>query len=109
MDNCSAAGRYTPRRSLVYQHPLKSCHGSYISKECAKRWRHFLNPDLDHSRWESEDDTRLWVAVGKHGTNWRKVVEEEFPERSPTNVKNRCVFHSMNGLSCLTDLDPAMQ
>ncbi|KAL9101936.1 MAG: hypothetical protein Q9163_002850 [Psora crenata] len=57
--------------------------------ECAKRWRHFLDPDLDHSRWEAEDDARLCAAVLKYGSNWRKVVEEEFPERSPTNVKNR--------------------
>ena len=65
------------------------CDESYISIECAKRWRHFLDPDLDHSQWGPEDDTRLWAAVLNYGTNWRKVVEEEFPERSPTNVKNR--------------------
>ncbi|KAL8819776.1 MAG: hypothetical protein Q9191_007658 [Dirinaria sp. TL-2023a] len=60
-----------------------------LSKECAKRWRHFLDPDLDHSRWEPEDDARLWTAVLKYGSNWRKIVEEVFPERSPNNVKNR--------------------
>lgn len=68
----------------------------HLSKECAKRWRHFLDPDLDHSRWEPADDARLWTAVLKYGSNWRKVIEEEFPERSPTNVKNRWVFLFIN-------------
>ncbi|KAL2047214.1 hypothetical protein N7G274_001233 [Stereocaulon virgatum] len=63
--------------------------GTRHADQCAKRWRHFLDPDLDHSQWEPEDDARLWAAVSKYGSNWRKVVEEEFSERSPTNVKNR--------------------
>ena len=78
---------------------MKFCDDSYISKECAKRWRHFLDPDLDHSRWEPEEDTRLWAAVLSYGSNWRKVVEEEFPGRSPTNVKNRWVVRSINRCS----------
>jgi hypothetical protein len=81
----------------VQQYPLIFCDEPYISKECAKRWRHFLDPDLDHSQWEPGDDARLWAAVSQYGSNWRKVVEEEFPERSPTNVKNRWVLRSING------------
>lgn len=73
----------------MHQYPLIFCDEPYFSKECAKRWRHFLDPDLDHSQWEPEDDGRLWVAVLNYGSNWRKVVEEEFPERSPNNVRNR--------------------
>ena len=79
------------------------CYESHISKECAKRWRHFLDPDLDHSQWGPEDDARLWAAVLDYGTNWRKVVEEEFPERSPTNVKNRWVLRSTNRCSTPDD------
>lgn len=63
--------------------------GTRHADQCAKRWRHFLDPSLNHGQWESEDDARLWTAVLKHGSNWRRVVEEEFPERSPSNVKNR--------------------
>ena len=81
----------------MQQYPLISWDEPYFSKECAKRWRHFLDPDLDHSQWEPEDDARLWVAVSKYGSNWRRVVEEEFSERSPTNVKNRWVLRSING------------
>lgn len=65
------------------------CTNSYVELECAKRWQHFLNPELDHSEWTVHDDQCLLAKVEQHGNNWRKIVDEALPGRSATDVKNR--------------------
>ena len=57
--------------------------------ECAKRWKHFLDPSLDHSEWSTVEDERLLVAVEQCGRDWKTITTKIFPGRSPTNVKNR--------------------
>lgn len=59
------------------------------STECAKRWQHFLNPELDHSEWTPKEDKQLLTEVEKHGHNWRKIVDEVLVGRSATDAKNR--------------------
>lgn len=61
--------------------------------ECGKRWQHFLDPSIDHSEWEADEDNRLIAVVEKYGRNWKVIVENEFPGRSVTDVKNRYVFN----------------
>ena len=60
-----------------------------LDLECAKRWRHCLDPSIDHSRWTPSDDMRLLKAVEDYGHNWRAIENKEFQGRSPTNIKNR--------------------
>ena len=62
---------------------------TFFFLECAKRWHHFLDPNLDHSEWLPEDDTRLLAAVASHGRVWKSLGEKEFPGRSATELKNR--------------------
>ena len=57
--------------------------------ECAKRWNHSLDPTLNHSEWEPEDDNRLFAAVASYGRVWKTIGDKEFPRRSATELKNR--------------------
>ena len=57
--------------------------------ECAKRWKHSLDPSIDRSKWTEVDDARLLKAVERYGHDWRAIIIHEFHSRSPTNVKNR--------------------
>lgn len=59
--------------------------------ECAKRWLHFLNPELDYSEWTPPEDERLLAEVEKNGRNWRRIVDEVLTGRSATDAKNRFV------------------
>ena len=59
--------------------------------ECAKRWHHSLDPNLDHSEWIPKDDARLLTAVEIYGRNWKIIGTKEFPGRSATDLKNRSV------------------
>ena len=60
-----------------------------MREECAKRWRHSLDPNIDHSEWTDDEDRRLVNAVKQFGHNWRTICTKEFPSRSTTDLKNR--------------------
>lgn len=60
-----------------------------MREECAKRWRHALDPNIDHSEWTEDEDKRLVNAVKQFGHNWRSISNKEFPSRSTTDIKNR--------------------
>lgn len=60
-------------------------------EECAKRWQHSLDPNIDHSEWSTQDEDRLLLAVSIHGRNWKTIGQKEFPTRSTTDIKNRWV------------------
>jgi hypothetical protein len=60
-----------------------------ISQECAKRWQHSLDPNLDHSEWKEQDDDRLLAAATLYGRNWKMIKDREIPDRSATDIKNR--------------------
>ena len=62
--------------------------------ECAKRWLHFLNPELDYSEWTQREDELLLAGVRTNGRNWRRIVNEILRGRSATDAKNRCVTNS---------------
>ncbi|KAH8807203.1 hypothetical protein F5884DRAFT_899642 [Xylogone sp. PMI_703] len=63
--------------------------GTRHADQCAKRWQHSLNPAVIHSKWESEDDEKLLSAVAEYGRSWSRISDEKFPNRSPTDIKNR--------------------
>ncbi|KAA8650686.1 uncharacterized protein ATNIH1004_003374 [Aspergillus tanneri] len=63
------------------------------AEQCAKRWQHSLNPDLDRSEWtESEQDQTLVEAVKAVGRQWTHIQRIYFAERSKNAIKNRSVF-----------------
>jgi hypothetical protein len=63
--------------------------GTRHADQCAKRWHHSLDPNVDHSEWKQEEDDRLLNAVNIYGRNWKIIGEKEFPGRSTTDIKNR--------------------
>ncbi|KAF9631053.1 SANT domain DNA binding protein [Lasiodiplodia theobromae] len=65
--------------------------GTRSADQCAKRWHHSLNPDLDHSKWTQEEERTLLHAVEKHGRAWKEIKTNYFPGRATNNVKNRYV------------------
>jgi hypothetical protein len=60
-----------------------------METECAKRWQHSLDPNVDHSKWEQGDDELLLQSFNKNGRNWKAIREESFKNRSTTDIKNR--------------------
>lgn len=60
--------------------------------QCAKRWCHFLDPSLTHEQWDKDEDERLLAAVATQGRCWKVISETEFPQRSPTDIKNRYII-----------------
>ncbi|MCJ1294409.1 hypothetical protein MMC34_005967 [Xylographa carneopallida] len=60
--------------------------------QCAKRWHYFLDPKLDHSEWNAQDDEKLLATVDVCGRNWTTIHDEKFPGRSATDIKNRYVI-----------------
>ncbi|KAM0794119.1 hypothetical protein BDR22DRAFT_717997 [Usnea florida] len=63
--------------------------GTRHAEQCAKRWQHSLDPSLDHSNWDSNEDQLLMESVTRHGRNWKTIRSEELPHRSTTDIKNR--------------------
>lgn len=63
--------------------------GSRQPDQCAKRWQHFLDPDLDRSEWTPEEDNILIAEVEKRGRNWAKIVDAVLHRRSANDAKNR--------------------
>lgn len=47
-------------------------------KQCAMRWDHTLNPNLNSSRWTEEEDECLRLAIEKYGDkHWQQVATSE--------------------------------
>lgn len=84
-------------------------HGSHswslISKEfegrnarqCRDRWKHYLDPETDHSDWKEEEDELLKKLYAKYGNKW-SLIATNFPKRTNVSVRNRCwkLFHLNN-------------
>ncbi|MCJ1279025.1 hypothetical protein MMC21_006846 [Puttea exsequens] len=63
--------------------------GTRHAEQCAKRWQHSLDPSVDHSKWDNNEDQALMEGVTKHGRNWKTIRSERLPHRSTTDIKNR--------------------
>ncbi|KAJ2697040.1 hypothetical protein H4218_004213 [Coemansia sp. IMI 209128] len=53
--------------------------------QCAKRWRESLDPDIDRTKWRSEEDRLLLEKYKEYGTQWQKIAT---------------FFHGRPGLHC---------
>ncbi|KAL4915851.1 hypothetical protein BDW62DRAFT_203303 [Aspergillus aurantiobrunneus] len=62
---------------------------SRSAEQCAKRWQHSLNPDLDRSEWTESEDQTLINAVEAIGRQWTQIQCMYFTERSKNAIKNR--------------------
>ncbi|KAB8238948.1 Homeodomain-like protein [Aspergillus alliaceus] len=63
--------------------------GTRTSDQCSKRWKHVLDPNLDHSPWTLEEDNSLLTGVEQHGRNWKMISEMYFKNRAALSLKNR--------------------
>ncbi|KAI0521628.1 hypothetical protein F5B22DRAFT_661967 [Xylaria bambusicola] len=57
--------------------------------ECAKRWQHNLDPELERGNWTSEEDEKLLVYVNEYGREWKRIQAAHFAKRSRNDLKNR--------------------
>ncbi|KFY52738.1 hypothetical protein V496_08229 [Pseudogymnoascus sp. VKM F-4515 (FW-2607)] len=60
------------------------------AEQCSKRWQYHLDPSIDHTRWDMDADTLLLKCYESHGRTWNSIKKEVFPQRSATDIKNRC-------------------
>jgi len=78
------------RRLLVINACVQGI-SSNVTSECAKRWQNSLDPNVDHSKWD-DDNEKLLSCVQRLGRNWTAIREKCFPNRTTTDLKNRSVF-----------------
>lgn len=57
--------------------------------ECAKRWQHSLDPNVENTKWEKHDDELLMSKAEVHSHSWKTIKQKFFPKRSTTDIKNR--------------------
>ncbi|KAL7621046.1 hypothetical protein AAE478_008358 [Parahypoxylon ruwenzoriense] len=57
--------------------------------QCWKRWNDSLNPSIDHSPWDTNEDSVLIKAVEAMGRNWSDIVNQFLPGRTALAAKNR--------------------
>ncbi|RYP17056.1 hypothetical protein DL765_004755 [Monosporascus sp. GIB2] len=64
--------------------------GTRNGDQCWKRWNDSLDPNIDHSPWDAnEQDSVLLKAVETLGRNWSDIVNRHFPGRTALSAKNR--------------------
>ena len=56
-------------------------------RQCRERWKNYLDPSLDHSEWNSEQDEQLMLKVDELGPSWNAIGR--CFERSGNAVRNR--------------------
>ncbi|KGO77355.1 hypothetical protein PITC_044280 [Penicillium italicum] len=57
--------------------------------QCAKRWKQFLDPELDRSQWTDKENKLLQEAHDKYGRRWKEIQAKYFPTRSRNAIKNQ--------------------
>ncbi|KAA8645082.1 uncharacterized protein ATNIH1004_009294 [Aspergillus tanneri] len=63
--------------------------GTRTSEQYSKRWKHVLDPNLNHSPWTQDEDGFLLASVEQHGRNWKMISEMYFKNRAALSLKNR--------------------
>lgn len=58
------------------------------ARQCRDRFRHYLDPSLEHREWTADEDALLEEQVRLFGRRWAKIARV-FRKRSEANVKNR--------------------
>ncbi|GAP82651.2 putative myb transcription protein [Rosellinia necatrix] len=63
--------------------------GSRSADQCAKRWQHSLDPNLERGNWTAEEDEKLLKYVRKYGREWKRIQQDHYAKRSRNDLKNR--------------------
>ncbi|OHT10934.1 hypothetical protein TRFO_19630 [Tritrichomonas foetus] len=70
---------------------IASMMGSRTSRQCRERYRNYLAPTVNVSKWSNEEDTLLLSKYNEFGSRWT-IIARFFNSRTVVNVKNRCNF-----------------
>lgn len=57
------------------------------NRQCKERWFNYLNPNLNKSKWEENDQIVLFNCILKNGFCWVKI-SKQFQNRSENQIKN---------------------
>jgi hypothetical protein len=80
-----------------------------IGKQCRERWRHHLDPAINHAPWTQEEDIQLVQLHKELGNAWVKIANR-MRNRSDNAVKNRwnsTLRKTEGGVSSTFDLNSA--
>lgn len=61
------------------------------ARQCRERWCNYIDPNLSHEPWTSEEDEILLKIHEQIGNHWKKM-EEFLPNRSKNNIKKRWCY-----------------
>ncbi|CAD8193466.1 unnamed protein product [Paramecium octaurelia] len=61
---------------------------SKTGKQVRRRYKNFLDPNLNHGPMTVQEDERIYQEYLKHGSQWSKI-SEKMPGRSENMIKNR--------------------
>ncbi|OHT00828.1 Myb-like DNA-binding domain containing protein [Tritrichomonas foetus] len=67
-------------------------------KQCRERWINVLDPQLNTTNWESDEDLILLKNHILYGNTWAKIAQF-LPGRSPNGVKNRYYLLERNRMA----------
>jgi hypothetical protein len=62
-------------------------------RQCRQRYRHYLQPGIEHLPWTQEEDLQLLRVYERLGPKWC-AMREFLPGRSDVAVKNRWILIS---------------
>ena len=66
------------------------CMGNKTTRQCRERWKTYLSPTISHQDWTIEEDRLLYSKYLEVGRKW-SLIAKDFPNRTDTAVKNRCM------------------
>ncbi|KAJ5963778.1 Myb transcription factor [Penicillium vulpinum] len=92
-------GHWAQNEDKLLTEAVKTCGKSWTvvatavksrnADQCAKRWKQFLDPELDRSQWTDKENKLLQEAHKKYGRRWKEIQAKYFPTRSRNAIKNQ--------------------
>ena len=70
---------------------IASMMGNRTARQCRERYKNYLAPNLNSSKWTSEEDNLLLQKYAEFGSKWT-MISQYFNNRTVVNVKNRCNY-----------------
>jgi hypothetical protein len=60
----------------------------FTARQCRERWKNYLDPQLHHCSWTTEEDRQLMREFDRLGPKWIPL-SRRFPGRSGNAIRNR--------------------
>ncbi|OHT02954.1 Myb-like DNA-binding domain containing protein [Tritrichomonas foetus] len=62
--------------------------GNRSSRQCRERYRYYLSPKINRSKWTEDEDILLLKKIQEFGKKWKQIAFF-FDRRTEVNIKNR--------------------